>query len=360
MARAAVKRAGDPTDLRVMLLIHDADLTARAGDPAGGAAMLDEARRLLDDAGAADPTSPLHDALSAVVQGHAEVRRRQGDLDGAIAAQREAAALRAARYGELHIDQARVRADISTLLAEAGRFEEAIAELRESARITEATLGESVMLVLVVNQIGAYSLYLGRSAEGLAAIERAVGIARRVMPADDPRLVQILGDLAAGYGQVGRNDEALATFAEAIALSERGGHAMIATAGVHSNRGSLHRDRGDCAAALPDLERALAIYAEYGMAETPESLFPLYGIAECHAVANRHDETVAAADRILALPALPYGQELIAATRWLRGRALVASQRDVRGGRAEVAAARDQLLAMGQADRVKHLERLLR
>src|SRR6185369_7894681 len=138
-------------------------------------------------------------------------------------------------------------------------------------------------------------------------------------------------------------DEALAAYAAIDAHSLEHGLAFL-------ERAELARVQGDCAGALPDLQRAIdRLIADQG-ADTPFLLQPNAELGRCLVELGRPAEALAPLDRALAVPPRGGVEDVLAVqARFDRGRVLVETGRDRKGGLAAARAARAQMATVAGA-----------
>ncbi len=219
----------------------DAERLARAGVVA--------ARVRRDDVALAARLGLLGDAL-----------RQRGELEGAEAALREALALVEARYGRVSAEGAASLLDLSTVLYDEGKYDEALVPANEAvlfARMRGAgpeVLSRALGAVEVLHLVrGDYALAEQEAREALAMSIEAHG---EVHP-DTAALVNDLGD---AIRKQGRLKEAEPLYRRALALRRTlytGDNADIAQTLNHLGR--LLHQQGKPAEAEPILREALAM-----------------------------------------------------------------------------------------------------
>ncbi|HET7499634.1 MAG TPA: tetratricopeptide repeat protein, partial [Kofleriaceae bacterium] len=177
-ARAAVARAGEPIDLRAELLLTHALVLDGGARAAEALALLDEARRLLEHAGARAPSSPLARKLNEVLDGIVWSYMCAGNLAAAIATAHESIDRWRAVSGADSVDEALPWRSLADALLRAHRHDEALDATREAVRIREARSGESPALALTLTgeaDVLAGSPAFGRGPVPRSRADRAVG-----------------------------------------------------------------------------------------------------------------------------------------------------------------------------------------
>jgi len=134
-----------------------------------------------------------------------------------------------------------------------GRYEDAIVEAQTA--LTMLAPDEVAGRAQAQRVIGRAYVGLGRLAEGIAKLQEALALYRRV--GSTYNVVNLLQDLTPAFAAQGRFDEAAACLNEALAIGRRLG-APTLLAGVLNNLGCLHYDRGEYRKALALYEEGLA------------------------------------------------------------------------------------------------------
>jgi eukaryotic-like serine/threonine-protein kinase len=349
-ARAALLRAGNPLALRVELLYAEAgvlDTTPRVKE---AIAKLDEARGLLEEAGATRPGSPWGPRLEAVLFERGTALASAGDHMAAIASYRAAIERERAIYGPDSLDEAMSLHNLGEAARRGGKYDEALAALRESARISRARAGDSARAASTLVSIG--SVYLDQRdwPRALAVYDDAIALYRRVLDSKE-KLVPVLVGRATVLGRLDRIDEALATYEEVIAIIE---HAGITTTNLPialGNRGELHSRLGRCDRALADYQRSIDLFTKQVGASTARLIQPLVGLGHCLLVLRRPAEAVAPLERAneIRTATSARGARPALAPLFL-GRALVEAGRDRARGLALARQGRE-LLAAASTDK---------
>jgi tetratricopeptide (TPR) repeat protein len=349
VARAAVARAGDPVGLRVLLRMNEAMVINGHGEAARALALLEEARAILrDEIDPANPPPNLPELQVAVTSAIGGSQSAAGNYEAALAAQREALAVSVAQLGTEHPRLASIHANMADTLRRADRAAEALTSYQEAARIVEASLGESPVLVKTWERIGDVLVELDRQEESLAWFDRSRALADKLLKPDDPARILVIQSKGLALRELGRVEEALAIYDEVVAAWERvktnASHLRVA----YHNRGGSHRELGHWDLALADYQRALAMYEVDGQVDH-RGINTLVGIGLTFLEAGRPAKAIAPLERAVAVarPEKFAGMQIVG--KWLLGRAKVESGQDVAGGHAAVQAARAELAATGEA-----------
>lgn len=184
--------------------------------------------------------------------------------------------------------------NLGQALAEEGRLDEAVAELREALRVSDGVPRHEATAFL---DLGVALLDAGRPDEARGALE--AGLRR------DPAHDLLLLNLAAVEGAAGRLEAA-------EALARRAQVASPGQPGVQVLFGNLAMERGDAAGALEAFARALALDPERGEAH--------YGRALVLQALERPAEACAELSAALATPLRPVLRAEVSALRQARCR----------------------------------------
>ncbi|HEY0478361.1 MAG TPA: tetratricopeptide repeat protein, partial [Kofleriaceae bacterium] len=359
-ASAAIVRAGDPVDLQVGLLLARATVIDVGPHVADGLALLAEARRLLDQAGARAPMSPLADKLADVLFETGSARAYSDDLDGAVATFQEAIEIWRALYGPDSPDEAFGWYNTGGALQSGDQVDRALVAYGNAARIREARLGDSPMLAMTLSAVASATKQQGQLAPAVAIYDRALRMYRAHVGPDDLQLADPLLGRANALSGLGRLDDAARDYDAAIALYDRAGVRSELLALTLYNRGELQQDRRRDADALRDDTRSIALFEAVRGPRASGMIFPLVGAARCLIRLGRPAEAIPLLQRALELPVGDVPARRIALARYSLGRALAETGRDVAGGLAMVRAARAGLAADKRAaDYLHELDRWL-
>jgi tetratricopeptide (TPR) repeat protein len=358
-ARAAVLRAGDPIDLRADLLYAHAIVLDSGARPAEGLVLLEEERHLLEQAGASSPLSPLAGRLCDALSETATSYLKSEHLDASISAAREAIERRRAISGPDSLDEADGWQNLSVALQRAGRFDEALAAIKEAGRLRAGRLGTSAALALTLVAEASVLDDLGRWDQSVAVYERALAMSRATLPPGDVTLARALINSGLARSRVRRFDDALRDFNEAIALFENAGSASVNLAIALNDRGDVVSRRGDCAQADRDFTRSIELLDKLHVTHYVLR-YPLNGKGACLVRSGRPAEAIPLLERAQRIKTGQADTSEIARTKVYLGWALVDTRRDVAGGLAMVRAARAAMVAgPDSAEEVPMLDRWL-
>ncbi len=219
--------------------------------PAGGEIV----RKVLAEARALD-YAPIE--AEALLELHYQ-KRSNWQFDAAKAALREAV-----------IVAERGRHDVAAALARIGMLEsppfdrEAVDALRREAEAAiERAGGDKRLQAVYLDTVSGALFKGGRTDEALQAVERALGLYERTLPADHPMIPLLLNTLGGWLMNVGRADEARPYLERALATYERtfgANHPELAN--TLDTMGWLHLTRAEYERAHSYFERARSGYEE--------------------------------------------------------------------------------------------------
>jgi eukaryotic-like serine/threonine-protein kinase len=349
-ASAAVIRAGEPTGLRADMLYAEAIVATDDGRPRDALAHLARARRMLERAGGTQPGSPLAARLATIVLETANVHTATGDQAAAAAHYREAIALWRSLYGKDSVDEAMALHNLGETLRREGALDQGLAAVREAARINQARTGQSLRLAGNLTSIAALHEAKGALEPALDSFDRSLAIQRRVLGSANVELAPALLGRAMVLNRLGRNQESARDYGDAIAVLEKAHANQTNLPIAYYNRGELWRRQGRCADAQRDYRRAQELFRKQRGPDHAYGIYPLVGQGRCLMRTGRPDEAIDRFDRALAIEG--DGAEAVqkALARAWRGRALVESGRDRKGGMAQARAGRAELAAAAEND----------
>jgi tetratricopeptide (TPR) repeat protein/predicted Ser/Thr protein kinase len=195
-----------------------------------------------------------HDILSLVL---ADL----GRWDEAIYSNRRAVELGRIALGPDSILEGAIEGNRGFLEVRRDRLAAAVEGIGRSVAIYTARLGpESPRVAMALSNMGALLQDLGRHEEARRALERSRDIIAAEKGPDDFRLIMPLGTLARSQASLGRFDEARAAAARSLALAERRAYHDNEWLTALRADASAHRDRPS--AALPRYRKLLAANAE--------------------------------------------------------------------------------------------------
>ena len=249
-ATDAVDASAHP-ELHAMLAARRARFALALGAWDGWPERMDEATRVLLDAGAAGEAS-FAASTGAFACYYA------GDPDAARARFRRALAL--AERGGDEGRQAWARVGLGTVALAHGDFEEAREHAAASLALARAC-GDAYAEARALIHLG-IALAAGRGhREGLETLQEAVSACRAL--GEQSMLASALNNLSRAQQQLGDLDGALTSLRECAELRERVGDPRGAAL-AYANLGHLHHERGDLAAGRRWLERGRDGFARLG------------------------------------------------------------------------------------------------
>ncbi len=269
--------AGDELSTRE-LLTESVAMAERlhAGDPqmlASIKALLGEIHIAMDDFAGAEPlleafvnhkpnlASPL---MQAIVRADlAQIRLRQGDSEQAV--QLADSALEILREGPAQ--NTRRTADVMQIRGQAlrglGRWDEAIAELREAVRLAQTRPYPSRLRATTANNLATTLVYAGRSNEALPWLRKALENWRALDLANGSSALTIMANLAGILQQRGEIAEAEPLYREAIRRRKERFGESGALAAAHLNLGLLLAIRHQMPEAREQAERGIQMIARF-------------------------------------------------------------------------------------------------
>jgi serine/threonine protein kinase/tetratricopeptide (TPR) repeat protein len=340
-AEAAVARTTPTLQLSSMFAEAKAQVLAANGDVTTAHAILAESIAALEAAGARDPGSPLAQRYVAVKNRDVLVYALSKDWGEMATRLRALVELTEKVYGTDHPQTQRLHFNLGVAYRMLRDNDAALVAMKAAARIGEARAAPSPNLVSTIQAVGSTLYQQGKYEEAAQYLRRALEMARAVLPAGDRRLAGPVGDMGATMLELNRPDEARALMQEQLALFEKTPvKGDINWAHSVFNLGDIEFRTGNCAAAIPYLERAHTMYLDAGEKDHYDADSTLVLIAVCQINLKEYAAAQKTAERVLAQK--DSSPEMLAAARFARGRALH-SQGNPQG-KAEVLAARAEML----------------
>jgi len=298
-AEAALARSKSSTALYTNFLDSKAMVEMIAGDTTTALTTLATAQKTLDAAGAASPSSSLHALAITIKIRIATTEAAAQRWDDAIQHFREALPLAIAQYGPDQLIVMRMHFNFGVTLRRKGDNAGALVELREAERIGEARLDPSPALAEVIFAVGSTQVALGKQADAIPALKRAVDMARATLPPGDPRLADSISPLASAYLDTEHYAEAKQLLDEDIALLEKRPKKPDDKLAIgYANRGQWAAQTDHCEQAWPDFDRAIAIYQDLKL--TSDAYDVLVMRAECQLDTKKFAASVATTAQLLA------------------------------------------------------------
>jgi hypothetical protein len=184
---------------------------------------VDRAGQLLDQADAFWVTSPrpyLEERLEGLAV-RARLQRARGDLDGAIAATREAIKQRIALSGREHRETAILYNSLAISLAIANHLDQALAAYHETTDIYRAIgLGDAIDAQIIVANMGTLELRTGHLKEAEVLLKSSVE-RERSLAGDSAAVAAAMGYYGRVLSITNRNAPAISVLREASDLGER-------------------------------------------------------------------------------------------------------------------------------------------
>ncbi|HEU0031187.1 MAG TPA: serine/threonine-protein kinase [Kofleriaceae bacterium] len=296
---------------------------------------------------------PEHPNVAAVLNNLGMALERIGRYDDARATYERALGLKIRTLGPEHPGVATTLNNLAMVADDQGRLDDAAMLQERALAIREAKLGpEHPMIASSLSNLAATRTKQGRYTEAIALHRRALAMREKLTGAKHPGVAQSLSGLASALRMTGELDEARTAIARAIAIREEvqgKDHEDLAPALATQGYILLSLHRSDACASF---DRAIAILEHAHGAGHPDLATYLDGAAECAIAANRIADATKLAERAIAIASQPganpvraaHARFVLADARWRiapadRARAV-----------AEIAALRDQLVAMHAAD----------
>ncbi len=151
-----------------------------------------------------------------------DLRYWKDDFDGALARQREALAIFAARGGDLRAEAASAHLNVGAALRQLGRLDEALAEERQALALERELHGEASLDFAAVASGIALTLHsLSRDEEALPLGEQALAVFRSELGDTHPKVADARENLGLVLAALGRYDAAAAQLREVLVLRLR-------------------------------------------------------------------------------------------------------------------------------------------
>ncbi len=191
----------------------------------------------------------------------AEARSRAREWDAALAAQE--AALQAIDQGAISgakgtLLRTEALLGRALILARQGVAPAAIAAFDQAQTAAEESLGESLTLVRVLQELGQFHAARGQLPEALPILEHSLAVAQALAPDSVPVGVS-QRMLAALQSRKGELEAAEASADRAVAIHERSAPNSLTLADSLGSRGTIAAQRGQLATATALMERAATI-----------------------------------------------------------------------------------------------------
>ena len=203
---------------------------------------------------------------------------RWNQTDKAIAQHLPADGTRAARLGF----------DDMRLAMYRGEFKRCVTAGNEALAVVEKSAPRSPLLVSILINLARCHGSIEQNAEAVAALERALPLARELSGPTSQQTASVLTELGIRERHAKHYDAAVANYRAALAIRERMvGPENPDCAAVHNNIGNVLRDQGRYAESRVELERAVAIWTKAWSPESPAVAVGLSGLGKI-AMAEGH------------------------------------------------------------------------
>lgn len=196
-----------------------------------------------------------------VRESYAEILSNAHEYAGAIALDQAAVDALQARLGPQHLYVGIALSELANVYVDAGQPSRALGPMRESYRITSATLGpDSQDATLARANVGILEAQLGHSKAGLADISAARTSLIGIFGAHDPEVQEVDFYLASSLSQEGREEDAwqIASSLSPAALSEAGEGGKDWSQRLQGLKAEILLREGHSAQAVALLEPALS------------------------------------------------------------------------------------------------------
>jgi tetratricopeptide (TPR) repeat protein len=356
-AEAAVARTAARLDLNVAFLDSKSQVASVNGDVAHAQQFVAEAVRVLEEAGADKPGSPLAPQLLTIRTRSASTYAAADDWPRMATETRALIPLANALYGPDHPTVMRIHFNLAIALRHVSDDKGALVEFREAARIGESRLAASPGLADLLYGVGSTLVAMQLTDEALPYLERAVAMSRATMPENDRRLANQYNALGSAFIDKRRWAEALDLFEKQLAIYEKLEHEEVNLAATYYNIGRVGVESKHCGQhSFEALERALAIYEKISAKDRYDVDTTYIVMAECHLTNGKWAAAMEVSDRLLRSTVTSPTTRALA--RFAHGRALVSSGK-AREGRAELTVTRKELVDLEATSSVAELDKFL-
>jgi tetratricopeptide (TPR) repeat protein len=250
---------------RALVVLEHVDDLRRARTLVNLAEVLIEEERIDDAEAAVRDALPLlqqrlgvHTDVAAALERLAEILVDRGRYRDALSPAERALAIRERLLGPGNPRVGFALSVLGNALRGLGRYEEAE---RHHRREVELLAGDTIELALALDELGSDLQAAGRLDEAWVAFARAAAIRERKLPPQDlDRGLSLyhLGEVRLRQNHAG---DAQVKLRAALAICDRGDSAVVAS--VLTRLGEAELALGEAAAAVPHLQRAVAIRAAH-------------------------------------------------------------------------------------------------
>ncbi|PRQ09227.1 serine/threonine-protein kinase [Enhygromyxa salina] len=242
-------------------LLHVATLQKNLGRYAESLASIDEARVLTERT-----YGPEHIKVSLVLAQAGAVSLNAGEFERARELLEQALAILEPALGSAHPNVANTLANLGIVAFRTGDYVQAREKLEQARVIFERAMGpESFQVSRTLDSLGSAALLQGDYAQARAYYEQAQVLLVELVGPDHPQMAALIANL----GEVARNEGA---FERGLEQQLRAREIIAASVGlehpslilVQTEIGKDLLGLGRPAEAIPELERALALYDSFG------------------------------------------------------------------------------------------------
>ncbi len=272
-ARVALRRVGDPPDLRRRLAVVRTDLLLTREAYSEAIEQAEEALAAVDAEGGDELMR------AGVLRHRSAAFAASGRIEEAIDDAMLVLQSRRQALGEHHPSVGQAHQTLARVLLFDARGEEAEEHLREALSAVERREGPNALgaAELLMMQAGA-RLERGKGEEGVEVAERSLSILERHGQGDSQHAFSVRNLIGVGYSLQGRHEDARRILRETIEARERVGNAddPAFAFDLHLYAEALQRG-GHCEEAIPVYERLAELAGE----ESPFVAFGLAGAGIC-------------------------------------------------------------------------------
>jgi eukaryotic-like serine/threonine-protein kinase len=347
-ARAAALRVTDDIGVQVSFREAASLVYRRAKRLDESAAMLDDADRLLGDAGVDRPEHPQYWLVHEVAVRRAGLLLTAQQFEKSIELYQQVLARHEEMLGPDHANAAYYLINMSEAYRGLDRYEDALAVQERAVEIRERRNGPSAGLAAALNTFGNSLRELGRTDEALPVLERAYAMKNDFLPPEDPSRLPSALNLGLLYEDLKRPDEAVAIYDRAIADADRAGIQVKNMALTLLARGGLARKLGRYDQAIVDLERARAMFIEVIGNDAWLQVHAAGALGLVCLKTRDYERAVPALERAIQLESPGFDAEQRPMAEHILGELLIRSGKDVKRGRALQATARVHAEELGE------------
>lgn len=309
----AAQRFAQTTEDQFRIELMWGQILRTEGDYQAAQARLERGIALLTDL----DTEPLTLANARTIL--AGAHRIQGKYEQAMAELREALQIREAVFGVQHPIVAMTHGNLGNVLIGMGREDDAVAEYRTALDIYEATdsIG-TADAALVMSNLAESLRYAGRYAEARTLHEQALAGRLRTLGADSPLIAHSRINLGRTLARLGELQEAESQCEAArLMFTTSRGDADAAAAHAHSCLAEVRSQRGEHGRAAESFREAIAVYTAVFGRDHLDTATTRLGLSDALWNAGRNDEAIHEARGALAAVEAQRsgGDELLAVAR---------------------------------------------